>query len=73
MEIEFLSASFINLLINLSYSILAFLAFRVFDIWKPYPIGFIDKKIKNHIGIVLDDLVAGLYAAIIIWLILILF
>ena len=31
------------------------------------------KKIKNHIGIVLDDLVAGLYAAIIIWLILILF
>ena len=57
----------------LTYSILAFLAFRVFDIWKPYPIGFIDKKIKNHIGIVLDDLVAGLYAAITIWLILILF
>ncbi len=57
----------------LTYSILAFLVFRVFDIWKPYPIGFIDKKIKNHIGIVLDDLVAGLYAAIIIWLILILF
>ena len=57
----------------LTYSILAFLLFRVFDIWKPYPIGFIDKKIKNYIGIVLDDLVAGLYAAIIIWLILILF
>ena len=57
----------------LTYSILAFLLFRVFDIWKPYPIGFIDKKIKNHIGIVLDDLVAGIYAAIIIWLILILF
>ena len=57
----------------LTYSILAFLAFRVFDIWKPYPIGFIDKKIKNYIGIVLDDLVAGLYAAITIWLILILF
>ena len=57
----------------LTYSVLAFLLFRVFDIWKPYPIGFIDKKIKNHLGIVLDDLVAGLYAAIIIWLILILF
>ena len=57
----------------LTYSVLAFLLFRVFDIWKPYPISFIDKKIKNHIGIVLDDLVAGLYAAIIIWLILILF
>ena len=57
----------------LTYSVLAFLLFRVFDIWKPYPINFIDKKIKNHIGIVLDDLVAGLYAATIIWLILILF
>ena len=57
----------------LTYSVLAFLLFRFFDIWKPYPIGFIDKKIKNHVGVVLDDLVAGLYAAIIIWLILILF
>ena len=57
----------------LTYSILAFLLFRVFDIWKPYPIGFIDKKIKNHIGIVLDDLNAGLYAAFTVWLILILF
>ena len=57
----------------LTYSILAFLLFRVFDIWKPYPIGLIDKKIKNYLGVVLDDLVAGLYAAITIWLILILF
>ena len=57
----------------LTYSVFAFLLFRVFDILKPYPIGLIDKKIKNHIGIVLDDLVAGLFAAIIIWLILILF
>ena len=39
----------------LTYSILAFLAFRVFDIWKPYPIGYIDKKIKNYLGVVLDD------------------
>ena len=57
----------------LTYSVLAFLLFRVFDIWKPYPIGLIDKKIKNYLGVVLDDLVAGLYAAITIWLILILF
>ena len=57
----------------LIYSILAFLAFRVFDIWKPYPISFIDKKIKNYLGVVLDDLVAGFYAALTVWLILILF
>ena len=57
----------------LTYSILAFLVFRVFDIWNPYPISYVDKKIKNYMGIVLDDLVAGLYAALIVWLILILF
>ena len=57
----------------LTYSVFAFLLFRVFDIWKPYPIGYIDKKIKNYLGVVLDALVAGLYAAITIWLILILF
>ena len=57
----------------LIYSILAFLAFRVFDIWKPYPISYIDKKIKNYLGVVLDDLVAGFYAALTVWLILILF
>ena len=56
----------------LTYSILAFLVFRVFDILKPYPIVYLDKKIKNYFGVVLDDLVAGLYAAIIVWLILIL-
>ena len=57
----------------LTYSVLAFLLFRLFDIWKPYPIGGIDKKIKNYLGVVLDDLVAGIYAAITVWLILILF
>ena len=57
----------------LTYSVLAFLLFRVFDIWKPYPIGYIDKKIKNYLGVVLDDLVAGFYAAFTVWLILILF
>ena len=57
----------------LTYSILAFLVFRVFDIWKPYHISYIDKKIKNYLGVILDDLVAGFYAALTVWLILILF
>lgn len=36
--------------------------FRLFDIWKPWPIGFIDHKFKNGFGIMADDLVAGLFA-----------
>jgi len=44
--------------------ILGFLLFRVFDIVKPFPIGLIDRRMKGGPGIVLDDLVAGLFANI---------
>ena len=53
----------------LMYSFLAFIFFRIFDIWKPYPINIVDKGIKNYFGVVLDDLVAGIYAAITVMLI----
>jgi phosphatidylglycerophosphatase A len=43
---------------------LGFLLFRVFDIFKPFPIGIIHKKIKGGTGVVLDDIVAGIYANI---------
>lgn len=39
-----------------------FLWFRLFDIWKPWPIRWLDWKIKGGLGVMLDDLVAGLYA-----------
>ena len=48
----------------LIYSFLAFILFRIFDIWKPYPINIVDRRIKNFFGVVLDDLIAGVYAAI---------
>ena len=44
--------------------LLCFVLFRVFDILKPYPINLIDKKIKNGTGVVLDDIIASIYAAI---------
>lgn len=42
-----------------------FVLFRLFDIWKPWPIGVIDHKVKGGLGIMLDDLLAGAYALII--------
>ena len=57
----------------LIYSFLAFILFRIFDIWKPYPINIVDRRIKNYFGVVLDDLIAGIYAAIIVILISYLF
>ena len=46
------------------YAVLALIFFRIFDIFKPYPISYIDKNLKNGFGIVLDDIVAAIYAAI---------
>jgi len=45
-----------------------FLFFRLFDITKPWPISFIDQKLKNGFGVVFDDLVASLFAAIPFWI-----
>ena len=42
--------------------LLAFLLFRLFDILKPFPVNFFDQRFHGGIGIVLDDLMAGLYA-----------
>ena len=43
-----------------------FLLFRLFDIWKPWPIHVMDEKIHGGFGMVLDDVVAGLFAMIIL-------
>jgi phosphatidylglycerophosphatase A len=45
-----------------------FLLFRLFDIAKPWPIGWLDKRIEGGTGIMVDDLVAGLYACVLLHL-----
>jgi phosphatidylglycerophosphatase A len=45
-----------------------FVLFRVFDIWKPWPIHWVDAQIGGGLGIMADDLLAGLYAAAILQL-----
>lgn len=47
---------------------LGFILFRIFDIWKPWPIRFLDRNVHGGIGMVLDDMVAGLFACAIIQL-----
>ena len=41
-----------------------FILFRFFDIKKPFPINFIDKKFKNSFGVIMDDVIAGLYVVL---------
>ena len=41
-----------------------FILFRYFDIKKPFPVSFFDKKFKNSFGVIMDDVVAGLYVVL---------
>ena len=41
-----------------------FILFRFFDIKKPFPINFFDKKIKNSFGVIFDDIIAGIYVVL---------
>ena len=43
---------------------LTFVLFRVFDVWKPWPIRDVDHRMRGGAGIILDDLMAAAYAAI---------
>lgn len=45
--------------------LVGFLLFRVLDIFKPFPIGYLDRKIPGGLGVVLDDVVAGIIASLI--------
>lgn len=42
--------------------LLGFALFRLFDIWKPWPVRLADRKVKGGFGVMLDDVLAGLYA-----------
>ncbi len=46
--------------------VLGFLFFRFFDILKPFPVGWIDRHLHGGLGIMLDDVVAGLYALLVL-------
>jgi phosphatidylglycerophosphatase A len=46
---------------------LGFLLFRLFDIWKPWPICWVDRTLKGGFGVMADDIIAGIYALICLW------
>ena len=47
------------------WMVVGFALFRLFDIWKPCPIGLLDQRVSGGLGIMLDDLLAGIYAALV--------
>lgn len=45
---------------------LAFLLFRFFDILKPWPISWLDKHVRGGMGVMIDDVLAGIFAALVL-------
>lgn len=43
---------------------LAFFLFRLFDIWKPWPVGWADRELPGGLGVMADDMIAGLMAGV---------
>ena len=62
------SKNLINIPVEIYY-LLSFILFRFFDIVKPFPVSYFYKRHKNFFGIIMDDIMAGLYTMIIIYLI----
>jgi phosphatidylglycerophosphatase A len=49
--------------IGWDWAVAGFVLFRLFDILKPWPIHWIDRRVGGGLGIMADDVLAGLYAA----------
>ena len=52
------------------FYLIGFAFFRLFDIWKPQPVRWVDCKILNAWGVMLDDVFAGVYAAICLFIVM---
>ena len=49
---------------NALWVLLGLILFRLFDVWKPFPIGWADRHVSGGLGIMLDDIIAGVLAAL---------
>lgn len=62
-SITFLPLLYLNNL-NWIWILIGFGLFRLFDVWKPWPIRVIDRSVDGGFGIMLDDIIAGIWAAL---------
>lgn len=53
---------------GLAWLVAGFVLFRLFDILKPWPIGLADRRLKGGLGVMVDDIIAGVFAGVILLL-----
>lgn len=51
------------------WMVIGFALFRLFDIWKPWPVSWADRRVHGGLGVMLDDVVASLYALVVLQLV----
>ncbi|OTA21365.1 phosphatidylglycerophosphatase A [Xenorhabdus beddingii] len=54
--------------LNWQWVLVGFVVFRIFDMWKPWPIRWFDRYVKGGVGIMLDDIIAAIFAVVVIGL-----
>jgi phosphatidylglycerophosphatase A len=69
-EIAGMAVTLFGLPFNLTTALIGFIIFRILDISKPFPIRALDKRVAGGVGIVIDDVAAGIFANLLLRLIL---
>lgn len=69
-EMAGMTVAFIGLPLNLRSVVTGFIIFRILDIFKPFPIRRIERRLSGGAGVVLDDVVAGIYSNLVLRLVL---
>jgi len=69
-EIAGLMVTFAGLSFNFKTALAGFIIFRVFDILKPFPIRILERRVGGGTGVVLDDVLAGVYGNLILRLVI---
>ncbi|WP_273826950.1 phosphatidylglycerophosphatase A [Providencia rettgeri] len=54
--------------VNVAWVLTAFVVFRIYDMWKPWPIRIFDRKVSGGFGIMIDDIIAAIFAYFTVWL-----
>jgi phosphatidylglycerophosphatase A len=61
-----LTLAFAPLPLSLAWTVAGFALFRLFDIWKPWPVSLAERRFKGGLGVMADDIVAALYAGLVL-------
>ncbi|MBF0447789.1 MAG: phosphatidylglycerophosphatase A [Magnetococcales bacterium] len=58
--------TYVGIPLEWTWLLAGFVLFRLFDIWKPWPVGWLDQTVDGGVGVMADDLAAGAYALLIL-------